>query len=215
MKHLVKICFYLAIVLLLTIGSLVLTGHNGPHSQQVKYWHFTDCLFPCWVNITPTRTSLDEAKKQITKAFEDFQLDAPSDITFAHWSKGIDDQAVGASIALRSDQGFISSITVGTRYESAQMPVLGDIFTLLGPPTCVSVSDYLYTPSLIYEKLPNQATITINLADLSLFRPIKNIAIDQTKNAYRTCERLNAVAWQGFQSPKQYFIQQYPLVVVQ
>ena len=215
MKRLVTIGLCLGIVLSLTIGSLVIIGHASPQSQHVRYWHFADCLFPCWVNITPTRTSLDEAKQQIGKAFADFHLDVSSDITFTHWSKSADDQAVGASIALRSENGIISSITISTNYESAQMPVLGDIFTLLGPPTCISVSDYLYYPSLVYEKFSSQATITINTADLSLFRPIKNLAIDLTKSAYRTCERLNAVSWQGFQSPKQYFVQQYPLVTVQ
>src|SRR5262249_10114939 len=118
-------------------------GHNQPIAESVSWWHLTDCALPCWGGFVVGTTPESDIEWRMRGLF------APpnANVQLNTW-QGRPDSAM---IVQRIDNGEVSeqgkvSFLFGktdlfaVTLVGRSLPRLGDVFNLLGSPTCVYMS---------------------------------------------------------------------------
>src|SRR5260370_16815481 len=75
----------LGILLTLVTGTTLLIARAQPPSARVAMLHLDDCQLPCWIGITPGKTTVGEAKRRIQEVFGD-KLVFTLDDARQHWT---------------------------------------------------------------------------------------------------------------------------------
>src|SRR5258706_10652581 len=130
-------------------GAAILIGQRQPLPEHLALLHLTDCAPPCWIGIMPGVTTLEEALPRIKARYAnlpDYQTIFSGSLTTA---------TIQVSNAMNPDDKFSINIyadnngrvnTIGfDTYGSRSSPNVGELFSILGPPTSVlSKSSALY-----------------------------------------------------------------------
>jgi hypothetical protein len=151
------LALWLACALLISVAPVV--GRNRPPSEAVQMLHLVDCALPCWIGIELGQTPFSEGYRRLEDAFggpvrlEERMGNSRERMLDPSYTGEFD-----ALVPLRTAQGVISLpvqffVTKGIitsiwipdvwRYDTPVipgMPSVGEIVSLLGPPTCVEPS---------------------------------------------------------------------------
>jgi hypothetical protein len=132
------------------VGITKVIGQSQPPPKWIAALHLQDCALPCWINIIPGQTSGSDAFAYIDNHFLT-TLEQTAGPTLENGSGNgglrlpIPDQ--------NNPQGYVglpflvfrsAMVSFGLRFDtddplpSALVPRLGDIASLLGPPSCVA-----------------------------------------------------------------------------
>jgi hypothetical protein len=154
------------------IGFSIVVGHGQPPSLAVQQLHLLDCALPCWMGIVLGQASADEALHRFNETFalsENFLLraSAPNPSSAVWVELPLPDANSSVSRALVQFgfiEGTINRVMIENYadVETQAMPSLGDIFSLLGVPSCVAPWDELSAVWSLYYDIPD-GVIAISL----------------------------------------------------
>ena len=129
----------LAFVLLILLARAI--GSVQPLPEALEALHLTDCKLPCWLGITPGKTTFAEAVQKVIRVYpqasenqDGHSLDAAVEMGSTDFTISID----------ADGSGFVEEVYIYTAETTPFM--LGDVVNLLGVPTCETD----FPPSPIY-----------------------------------------------------------------
>jgi hypothetical protein len=130
------------------IGLAVLVGYGQPPASAVQQLHLSDCAPPCWIGIVPGDTNTEEAVQLFSATFTPANSVSIPPLTLGTSTNPwlvmplLDSEATAERlmVQLGSVEGIVNRIMIqGRRYGPVNtMPRLGDLVSLLGPPSCVN-----------------------------------------------------------------------------
>lgn len=173
-------------------------GYQQPPSEWMSFLHLNDCELPCWIGITPGKTTLAEAQQQLTNVYGDtslYQLTGSD----GHNYKLIStvqrlELVVGIQSGIES-QPIIQYITLDPQKNSTDgQPTLADLYNFWGTPDSIPLSAGKPTPNL-YFKHQSIMVVTERLT-CDKFIPTQPIQEIVLIFPYR---ELASEAWHGFQ----------------
>src|SRR5689334_21302019 len=59
------------------IGTMLLIEHTQPIPERLRMLHLADCAPPCWIGITPGKSTINEARQRLEAVFnrsQDFAI---------------------------------------------------------------------------------------------------------------------------------------------
>lgn len=141
---------WLHVVLLVQLASCMLPGRLDRNPWLVRWVTVPACPPPCWENIVPGKTTLDEARRILTEipAVEVTGSDAHG----AEWL--IDRNDVGM---LRVSQGVVFSVSMSLHV--GEDLSLGQLIEIHGPPSEVQIERCLEGTCEVQFNFPNSAMI--------------------------------------------------------
>src|SRR5579871_4074209 len=95
----------LTVVFALLIVAAQAIGNAQPPPAAIQELHLTDCQLPCWLGITPGRTSFDEVVQRLKVAYPESSLDIDGLGILSHSG----DDSSGASVSVSANQARIVS----------------------------------------------------------------------------------------------------------
>jgi hypothetical protein len=131
--------FALMVGFVLAISAAVLIGHRQPITKEIALLHLGDmCELPCWIGITPGKTSVGEARRLIAKIYNDAEPIAldPANGGVNVYSPDGDILWIGLNGragSVPSDDMVVTHIFLGI-YNPVR---LGDVIGVLGSPDAV------------------------------------------------------------------------------
>src|SRR5215467_7319763 len=183
MRRLVRWTAGLSLALIIAVITVRVSGGNQPAPESLSRWHLLDCVLPCWGGFAIGHTPETEAEVRVKKLF------APPDyaVLTSRWLPGSDlFITVKAGAETQSAReisvsfAFANTVTTALSLTGEDMPRLGDLLNLLGPPSCVFVGD-VQTSFLVlyYEGLRNGQSISIGVSPAKWFTPVGTLGVGQ------------------------------------
>jgi len=128
-------CALIAAFMLLMFAARAI-GRTQPPPQVIAALHLSDCTLPCWLGITPGKTTFKDAVQRVSAAYPQ-TVDASKygNVVGATYQTGGSD---GQIAVFADDDGIVRQITLYT--SAAQGMMLGDIVNLYGLPGCMRKS---------------------------------------------------------------------------
>src|SRR5215831_5193025 len=129
--------FSLMMVSLVTARGI---GRSQPEAASVRRWHLADCALPCWggfvIRDTPAAETEDRLRELFPPPAIPLQLDSWDGVR--NVTMQLKQDYNGAVV----DQGsvtiaFADQVTSSIFLVGGNLPRLGDLFEILGPPSCV------------------------------------------------------------------------------
>ena len=189
-------------IFLLAIGAVLLVGQQQPMPERVARLHLNDCALPCWNEITPRVSSLNDVERRITTTFPDFKHLSSVNLPFQSWR--VDNlKPNDTSIEIAVDDGRVFSVNIGMDVVSDEMPTLGEVLAVFGIPLCVNVEAQSGNAIFTYESSADRVIVQVLSARPSLFSPVKSIYVGGSTPF--TCQQVLALSWPEFRRAQRWF----------
>ncbi|HVU12827.1 MAG TPA: hypothetical protein VHD90_16225 [Phototrophicaceae bacterium] len=144
----------LTAVFTLLIGAARLIGTTEPPPAALTALHLDECQLPCWLGITPDKTTLDDAVQRVSRSHPD-----ASAISQLGNTVGASYRVGGAKVNVvifANDKGIVYQLTL-IASESAGL-TMGDLVSYFGVPQCVSA----HPSGLMYSSADAYASVIAN-----------------------------------------------------
>ena len=168
----VRVIELCAVFVLLILAARAM-GSTQPPPQALKELHLTDCALPCWLGITPGKTTFDEAVQRVSAAYPTtVDTSIYRDSVYADYQAGL---SSGQVAVFAGKNGIVREITLITSYVEGM--TLGDLVNLYGSPDCFSkypvgltyISSQAFADVLANSEAQNQWRRSINNIDIHSF----------------------------------------------
>src|SRR5579859_3808407 len=147
MRRLLTRTLLLTVLLTLVTGTTLLVARAQPPSARVAMLHLDDCQLPCWIRITPGKTTIGEAKRRLQEVFGD-SLVFTLDNARQHWTDvliTLPDSSRRFNVSIGDGQprnntmesSIVTAIAIypnGT-YPGNEQTSIGELYPVLGSPT--------------------------------------------------------------------------------
>jgi hypothetical protein len=148
------------VVLTLTVSSVILIGRAQPIPERVAALHLGDmCALPCWIGITPGKTTVEQAKQIIAQVYSQAQIMAAAPNLQVVTLPGGEFFAIEFNIITPDD------------------PVVQHIAIVL-PPRSIRVGDVINRVDPIRLMIPNESLVQAQEIDMYVF----DLAMGQDSN---------------------------------
>ncbi len=161
MRLLMRLVTFLCLLCLPGIAAAVAIGRAQPPPIRLTQLHFQDCVAPCWIGITPGETNAAQVNQHLMQTFNSTNSPLSSSVNRYQWFTIIplvqpptQDTAIPIEFTVANDT--IDEISIPAWFANSApntlMPLVGELLTVLGKPTCVDPSpDFFSGWSFIYE----------------------------------------------------------------
>jgi hypothetical protein len=130
------------------VGFAMLLGRQQPSSVDMTMLRLADCAPPCWIGITPGKTSIPSAINRIREVYNKksgFEValaqDHPFYTMYGISVRSLSTPVSGLSIKWWYTGTVLSSIQFDLVHSSSDEPTLAHVLTAFGPPEFVEVAD--------------------------------------------------------------------------
>jgi hypothetical protein len=187
-RRLIVLTLIITSGLTLTIGASCVIGHAQPTRPEVALLHLGDyCALPCWIGITPGKTTFGEALQRINEVYgnlSDFSLTRDE----YHYIFSIDGIRFDLNSMNQPDgnahiDSVLHEINISSTFYHPKLIKAGELFDIFGTPQQLSFepedgtvnyfADILFNtlPSFVTIKCPEQQTIRLgnDVIEISLF----------------------------------------------
>jgi len=179
MRRLIAGSLFLTIVFVLMTGATLLVARAQPPTDRVAMLHLDECHLPCWIGITPGKTTVAEAKQRLQEVFGT-SLVFTLDDARQHWTDVLitfpnNNQHFNVSVGDGQPRNNILESAVVTAiaiYPNGTMPgkertSFGELYSLLGNPAydLVGYQNAPCPPKLIYYNFHMEMELDISHCD--------------------------------------------------
>lgn len=205
------------------IGLAVFIGHRQPVSPQIHAWRLDECAKPCWMHITPGRSTVQVAYEQVAAVLKDlgFTLDPlppkwndlGAFLEMKDRSGHVDADAI---IHFAGQTNLVDEFGFWRGRTDKIMPTFGDFVITFGLPTCVTSVPENNTILLLmyYNDADDESSfgVVMDANSFSWRQPIYAYSMGQNvapggENACDTLSRVEkTIPWHGLRSADYYIV---------
>lgn len=161
MRLLIRLTIFCWLFFMPCIAAAVAIGQAQPPAVRIAQLHFNDCAAPCWIGIIPGETDADQVNGYLMQTFNLTKTPLSNSVNRYQWFTIIpleqprsQDNVIPIEFSVTND--IINEIRIPAWFANSAadplMPLLGDLVSVLGEPTCVDTSPNFFSGwSFIYE----------------------------------------------------------------
>lgn len=190
MIRLLRLTLIIFTILTVLIGGARAIGQTIPLSEHVARLHLTDCEPPCWADIMPGQTTLDEARERLLQRYpaaEFFNDDNGIELHLHNFS-------MGTMVYLGVTDNIVTDIVI--RFSVDDMPTLQQVISVYGVPGCwASAIVSVGWATLIYRH------VLASMTEHKLTALVEDLRFQPEKEAWQYCqemEQLGGIPWKKF-----------------
>lgn len=164
MLKLIKYCLLLCFIFSLAASLCLVIGHHLP--SQLSILRFPDCDLPCWIGITPGKTTIAEAKELVTHIYgniSEYSLAFREDVWEITDNMSRDRIKIVISPFVDQPDFVIDDLVIVYASSSGSGIPYGDLYAVLGPPTEILLSSPDNAPYPIFRYKTQRIHVALDL----------------------------------------------------
>ncbi len=189
-------------ILGISISGVLFIGRSLPESSRLAMLHFNDCTLPCWIEIVPGVTPLNEAEARI------YQIYGQPEYTVQREREGLhiihNEDGADLWITLDTLGDIVSRMTLSERDGSSANPTIGELSIVLGMPSQMIANPDLgdtrilrFTSQGLDAWLDSWGALNLACDSVTVLRRVPFLVIGSASSANVRPER--GAKWGGFE----------------
>jgi hypothetical protein len=198
----------------------LIAGRGNSITATMQRLHLADCAPPCWIGIVPGRMSFAEAYQRFVDVFG-MQV-SPINAGDAEFRRLMDSNSISRMLPdtaspshkptivtfYVSQNRTVERVSLSTENGAGDLPRLGDLVSMIGPPQCIQVVGNYYM--LVFSASTGIIAIQLDQSMPPQWnRPIQYLhfmRVNTADSTYDICTgaQLPLVPWRGLAIPRKY-----------